>query len=155
MIGNDLVALLIEHNTFIFFNTYIHILAGLLLAISIYPFISPLLKEKWNYFCIVLFPAFFGSVFPDLMFILTTLIEKRSLNGLFEALTHGGDVHSAFHWHATISLVIPTTIFLVMLMNKRKKGFYIDHLPKASFWIMSAISLFAALFHVYMDLVGF
>src|SRR3989338_2217775 len=115
MIGNDLVALLVEHNTFIFFNTYIHLLAGLLLSVSVYPFLSSLLKERWNYFSVVFFPALFGSVFPDLMFILSTLIERRSLDGIFEILTHGGDVHSAFHWHVTIVLVIPTTIFLVML----------------------------------------
>ena len=89
------------------------------------------------------------------MFILSTLIERRSLDGIFDILTSGGEVHSVFHWHVTIVLVIPTTIFLVMLMNKSLRKSYFDHLPKGSFWIISVISLAAALFHVYMDLVGF
>ena len=155
MIGNDLVAGLIQHNTFIFFNTYIHIFAGLLLAITIYPFLSKQLKERWNYFLVVFFPAVFGSLFPDLAFIVSSAIEQRSLDGMFEILTHGGAVHSAFHWHSTLVLVVPTTVFVVMLFNRWKDGQFFDHLPKYSFWIISALSLLAALFHIYMDLVGF
>lgn len=155
MLGDQLVSILVTNNTFLFFNVYIHILAGLLIAASISPFLSKELKERWSYFSVVFFPALFGSVFPDLMFILSSLIEHHSLDGLFDILTHGGEVHSTFHWHITILLVIPTTIFLVMLMNKKKKGSYFDHLPKWSFWIISAVALGAALFHVYMDLVGF
>lgn len=155
MIGNELVTILVTNNTFLFFNVYIHVLAGLLLAGSVYPFLSESLKKPWNYFSVVFFPALFGSVFPDLMFILTTLIEKHSLEGIFDILTHGGEVHSVFHWHVTIVLVIPTTIFVVMLMNKKVQKSYFDHLPRYSFWIISSLCLAAALFHVYMDLVGF
>ncbi len=155
MIGDQLVSILVTNNTFLFFNVYIHILAALLLSASVYPFLSPLLKERWNYFSVVFFPLLFASVFPDLMFIISTLVERRSLDGVFDILTHGGEVHSVFHFHLPIILVAPTTMMLVMLMNKKVKGSYFDHLPKWSFILICALSIFAALFHVYLDLVGF
>ena|SRR3989344_5454154 len=146
---------LVQHNRFIFFNTYIHAFAGVFIATALYTFLSKVFKERWHYFTVIFFPAVFGSVFPDLIFILSTYIEQRSLDGMFFLLTHGGDVHSTFHFHFPLVLVAPTTLFFVLVMNRIVKKSYFDHLPKWAFALICVLSLAAAFFHIYMDLVGF
>jgi len=155
MIGNDILQGLVEHNTFIFFNTYIHIIVGIVLATALYPFLSKKGRERWTYFTIVFFPLIFGSIFPDLMFILSSLVESRSLNSLFFVLTSGGAVHSTFHFHFPLVLVAPVTLCLVMLMNKWITKKYFDHMPRWSFILVCGLAIGGAVMHVYMDTLGF
>ncbi len=145
---------LVQHREFIFFNTGVHVLFALLLASSIFPFLSNKLRARYNYFFVVFFPALFGSLFPDLMFIISTWVKERSLNGLFYLLSHGGDIYNSFHFAFPIILVVPTTVFLVFVFNKILRHKF-DDFPKWSFLLICVISLFCALFHVFMDSVGF
>jgi len=142
------------HNEFIFFNTYIHLFVGVFIALAVYPFLSNKLKNRYNYSLLIFFPAVFGSVFPDLMFIISTIIKERSIYGLFDILSHGGDVYTTFHFGFPLILVVPCTFFIVMVVNRVfKKSF--DNFPKWGLIWLSVISLFCALFHIYLDMVGF
>lgn len=154
MFFSEIVSGLWIHKEFIFYNVVIDFLAGIFLATALYPFLGKKGKERYNYIILVFFPSVFGAVFPDLMFILSSLIEKRSLNDLFYTLSHGGEVYSAFHFHLPIILVIPCTFFVIMLVNrivkKRFSGF-----PKWSLLLGCILALLAALMHVFLGTVGF
>lgn len=142
------------HREFIFFNVCFDVLAGIFLATALYPFLSKKLKERYNYTLLVFFPSLFGAVFPDTMFILSSVIEKRSLNGIFYTLSHGGEVYTAFHFHLPIILVIPCVFFIVMLVNRIvKKKFAL--FPKWGLLLACMLSLIAALMHVFLGTVGF
>ena len=144
----------IEHKEFIFFNFMIHFLVGVLLATAIYPFLKEEVKERYNYFMLIFFPAVFGSIFPDIIFLVSTLAEHRTLYGLFELLSSGGTVYSTFHSHVPLLLVIPTTVFLVLIINKIF-GKWLDQLPSWNLLFISLISGFAAGLHLFLDSVGF
>jgi hypothetical protein len=151
---SEIIAGLMNHGDFIFFNTISHLIAGIVIATAIFPFLSEKLKNRYNYFIVVFFPAVFSSVFPDLMFISSTIVKHRSLTGLFDALSHGGDVYSAFHFGLPLILVVPTVVFILILINKVfKKSF--DRFPKWCIALVTLISLFCAGFHIIMDGVGF
>ena len=142
------------HNEFIFFNTYIHFFVGVFIALAVYPFLSKKLKLRYNYIFLIFFPAVFGSIFPDLMFIVSTLVKQRSLYGLFDLLSTGGDVYTTFHFGFPLVLVVPCTFFIVMVVNRIfKKSF--DNFPKWGLFWLCLLSLFSALFHIYLDGVGF
>lgn len=155
MIKNQIINGLLNHKQFIFNNFIIHIIAGLLIPTIIYPFLSKKYKEEWNYLTLIFFPALFGSIFPDLIFLLSTWIRNRSLYNLFYLLTHGGDVYNAFHFEFPLILVIPTTVFFVMIINRIFKGQYFDNLPKYKLLYIAIISLASAFIHIGLDLVGF
>ena len=151
---SEIITGLSAHKEFIFFNTFSHIIVGIVIATAIFPFLSEKLKNRYNYFIVVFFPAVFGSVFPDLMFIVSTLVKHRSLTGLFDALSHGGEVYSAFHFGFPLVLVVPTTVFILILINKVFKKIF-DRFPKWCIALVTVISLFCAFFHIFMDGVGF
>lgn len=138
------------HNDFAFFNTYIHLFVGVFIASALYPFLS----KKKEYIPLVFFPAVFGSIFPDLIFIVSTLFKERSLTGLFYLLSNGGDAYSVFHFGFPLILVIPCTVFIVMIANKVMRRKF-DDFPKWGLTWMCLVSFFSALFHVYLDCVGF
>jgi hypothetical protein len=142
------------HKEFIFFNYLIHIFVGALVATAIFPFLNNKYRARYNYFLSVFFPAMFGSLFPDMMFIISTLIKNRSLVGLFYLLSHGGDVYSVFHFAFPVILVIPCVVFFVLILNKIfKKKF--DEFGWKGLILMCMIALGSALLHILMDLVGF
>jgi len=107
-----------------------------------------------NYTVLVFFPALFGSIFPDLMFIISTIIEKRSLYGLFDTLSHGGDIYSAFHFGFPLILVVPSMFFIVFIVHRifRKRMCFISW---RILFMMISLTLLSALFHIYLDGVGF
>ncbi len=154
MIISEIIIGFWKHKEFIFFNSLIHIFVGVFVASSIFPFLNNKYRARYNYILSVFFPAIFGSVFPDMMFIISTLIKNRSLNGLFYLLSHGGEVYSSFHFAFPIILVVPCTVFFVMIFNKifRKK---FDEFGWGGLILMSLIALSCALFHIFMDLIGF
>ena len=154
MVLSEIITGLSTHNEFIFFNTYIHFIVGILIATAIYPFLSRKLKTPLNYAWFVFFPALFGSIFPDLMFIISTLVEHRSIYGLYEALSHGGEIYSAFHFGFPLILVVPSMFFIVFIVHRlfRKRMCFISW--KILFMMMS-LSLLSALLHIYLDGVGF
>lgn len=154
MIIKEIIGGFKNHKEFIFFNYLVHIFAGAFVATIIFPFLDNRHRAKYNYFMNVFFPAMFGSLFPDMMFITSTLIKNRSLEGLFYLLSHGGEVYSVFHFAFPIILVIPCTVFCVMVMNKIfKKKF--DEFGWKGLILMSLIALLSALLHILMDSVGF
>lgn len=143
-----------QHKVFIFWNFLSHFFAGVLIATAVFPFLPKTFQKRKHYFLTVFFPSVFGSLFPDLMFITSTVLKLRTLNGLFFALSGGGDIYSVFHFGFPIVLVVPTTVFFVFVMNRLiLKKF--DSLPKWSFALISALALFGAIFHIFMDSVGF
>jgi hypothetical protein len=154
MFIQEVIKGLIKHKEFIFFNDVIHIIAGISFATALFPFLSKKLKNKFEYFTVVFFPAVFGSMFPDLMFICSTLFEHRSIDGLFLELSNGGHVYSSFHFSFPIILVIPTTVFLMLIFTKAVRGKF-DELPGWSILWMSLVALFCALLHIFMDTIGF
>ena len=154
MIIKEIIQGLIQHREFIFFNFGIHVFFAALLSISIFPFLSNKLKASYNYFWVVFFPAMFGSLFPDLMFIISTMIKQRSIDGSFFLLSHGGEIYNAFHFAFPIVLVIPCTVFIVLIMNKIFRHKF-DDFPKWSFLLMCIISLFCAFAHILFDSIGF
>ena len=154
MIIGQLVTGFIEHKEFIFFNTLIHIFVGIFIATAIYPFLSKKFKESYNYFMAVFLPSVFGSFFPDFIFIVSVLAKQRSLTDLFDALSHGGTVYTAFQYNLPFLLVIPSTVTLILLLNRvfRKK---FDDLPRWSFVLICLFSLIGACAHLFMDSIGF
>ena len=149
----ELMAGLWTHREFLFYNVMIDILAGIFLATALYPFLGKKLKENYNYALFVFFPSVFGAVFPDMMFILSSVLEKRSFEGLFYTLSHGGEVYTTFHFHLPIVLVIPSVFFVMMLVNKLVKKKF--HAPKWALLLGSLLSLVATLMHVFLWTVGF
>lgn len=154
MVISQVITGLNAHKEFIFFNTGIHFIVGVLIATSLYPFLSKKLKEPMNYAWFVFFPALFGSIFPDLIFIISTFVQHRTLNGLFESLSHGGEIYSAFHFGFPLLLVVPSMFFIVFIAHRllRKRMCFINW---KIFTFMILISLLSALFHIYLDGVGF
>ena len=154
---------------FIAVNGLSHLLMGLLLSTALFPFLNKDYQKRLNYFLLVFFPALFGSVFPDLLFALSTLIRSKGLSSWGYLLQHGGAVHSVFHRDIALALVIPTTVFLVLvlvylinfikyLFGGWKEGYdkiKLDLLPR--FWLLSVslISFIGAVLHLLMDMVGF
>ncbi|MBI5872455.1 hypothetical protein HZB88_05250 [archaeon] len=155
MIAERIINGLLYHKQFIFNNLIVHILAGLFIPSIVYPFLSKEYKKIWNYFLLVFFPALFGSIFPDLIFALSTWIKERSLDNLFYLLTHGGDVYTSFHFGFPLILVVPTTLFFVLVLNRAFNRQYFDNLPKYKLLSIALISLISALMHIGLDLVGF
>ena len=154
MIVGQLVTGFIEHKEFIFFNTLIHIFVGIFIATALYPFLSKKFKERYTYFMVVFLPSVFGSFFPDLIFIVSVLANQRSITALFDALSQGGSVYEAFQYNLPFLLVIPSTVTLILVLNRifRKK---FDDLPKWSFLLICLLSLLGACVHLFMDSIGF
>lgn len=105
-----------------------------------------------------MFPAVFGSIFPDLGFVVYVLIKHRSLYGLMDMFESGGAVHAAFHGWLSL-LVVPIILLLVAgityLINKIKGADAEMSLPSKWWLIVSIVSLFGAILHLVMDTVGF
>ena len=154
MIIQEIIQGFRNHNEFIFFNYLIHVFAGAFIATIIFPFLNNKSRAGYNYTIMVFFPAMFGSLFPDMMFIISTLIQNRSLVGLFYLLSHGGDVYSTFHFAFPVILVIPCVVFCVMVINKIFKRKF-DEFGWKGLMLMSLVGLFSALLHILMDSVGF
>ncbi|MBS3170569.1 hypothetical protein J4223_02215 [Candidatus Woesearchaeota archaeon] len=154
MIFSELIQGFLEHKEFIFFNHLVHVFAGAFIATVIFPFLNNRYRSRYNYVLTVFFPAMFGSLFPDMMFIISTLIKNRSLTGLFDALSGGGDVYSTFHFAFPVILVIPCVVFFVLIINKIFKRKF-DEFGWKGLILMSLIGLFSALLHILMDSVGF
>ena len=150
---SELMAGLWMHREFLFYNVMIDILVGIFLATALYPFLGKKIKERYTYALFVFFPSVFGAVFPDVMFIFSSVLEKRSFDGLFYTLSHGGEVYTTFHFHLPIVLVIPCVFFVMMLVNRLVKGKF--HAPKWALLLGCLLSLLAALMHVFLGTVGF
>jgi len=171
------IILVADNLRFIVFNWGFHIVAALVLSSAVYAFLSKNYKKRLNYFLFVFFPALFGSEFPDILFTLSTLIKYGTSKNLIFILEHGGYVHAVFHKDIALLLVIPSTVFIILviisLINKtiRFKEFLsqkisfikapklekikLDCLPNKWIVMSSVISLVAAVSHIIMDLVGF
>ncbi len=154
MILQEIFSGLWTYREFIFYNVIIDMLAGIFLATALYPFLGKKLKERYNYALLVFFPSLFGAVFPDLMFILSSVVEKRSFEGIFYTLSHGGEVYSAFHFHLPIILVIPCVFFIIMIVNRLVKKKFASF-PTGALSLACMLSLLAAFMHVFLGTVGF
>ncbi len=152
---------------FIAVNGLSHLFMGIFLSTALYPFLKEF-KERFNYFLFVFFPLVFGSLFPDLLFAISTLIRSGSLKSWGYLLKHGGEIHSVFHRDIALVLVIPSTVFLVIVLvylvnfirylvswGKKYDKIKLDNLPRKWLLICSGLSLLGAVVHLLMDVVGF
>tara|TARA_Y100000310_G_C20358546_1_gene657839 strand:+ start:22 stop:534 length:513 start_codon:yes stop_codon:yes gene_type:complete len=159
-----------ENFKFVAVNGLSHLVAGFLIPTMIYPFLNKAYQKRINYFLLVFFPAVFGSIFPDLLFAISTFIKSQGLKSWSYLLKHGGEIHSVFHRDIALALVIPTTVFLIIVMvylinfvkylfGKGWKQKYVkiklDELPGKWLLWCSVISFFGAGLHILMDVVGF
>jgi len=166
----------VENMYFIVFNWGSHLVAGAVIATIIFPFLSKQYKKRINYFLFVFFPALFGSDFPDLLFVISTFIKNRTLEGMRVLLESGGSIHSVFHKDIPLLLVIPTTVFFVLViiyaingfkkikgkiiykffpLKKQPEKISLDNLPGKWLILVSIIALLTATLHIIMDMVGF
>lgn len=145
---------------FIFANWVSHLFAGTFIATAIYPLLGDEYRKRANYFLFVFIPAVFGSVFPDLLFVVSTLIRHPQLAGLRYLLEHGGSIHAVFHETIALALVVPAAVFAALvlfysvnwayrLLGKEGLG-----LPGKWIVLVSAIAMFSALLHIMMDATG-
>ena len=155
---------------FIALNGLSHIIMGCLIPTVSYPFLNEDYRKRINYFLFIFFPAILGSIFPDLLFAVSTFIKSNGLKGWGYLLKHGGEIHSVFHRDVALALVIPTAVFLIIvliyLINfvKYLKGrgwrnnytkILLDKLPSKWLLISSVITFVSAGLHIVMDVVGF
>ncbi|MFC1768589.1 hypothetical protein ACFLZX_02395 [Nanoarchaeota archaeon] len=159
---SEIYKLLLENGVFILVNYGSHIAAGVLIATILYPFLGNNFKKRANYVVFVMVPAIFASTFADHLFILSSLIKHRSIDGLRIVLEDGGAMHSVFHTDIALLLVIPSTVFLVMMVRFflgyiRENTQYLKKVKLVKKWVLwvSILSLVCALIHLVMDFVGF
>tara|TARA_Y100000310_G_C20684197_1_gene817951 strand:+ start:879 stop:1340 length:462 start_codon:yes stop_codon:yes gene_type:complete len=153
MVLNQIIAGINTHNEFVFFNTGIHLIAGVLIATAIYPFLSRKLQKKYNYILLAFFPAVLGSIFPDLILTVSTLIQHRAIYGLFEALT-AGEMLSFYHFGLPLILIVPTVVLTILIINRIFKK-TVKQFPAWSFRLVFITSILSILLHIYLDGVGF
>ena len=157
---NYVLGKIADNLRFIVSNWVSHIVAGVFIATALYPFLNKECRKRFNYAFFVFIPAVFGSVFPDTLFIISTLIQHRQLAGLRYLLEHGGSIHAVFHKTVALALVIPTTVFVVLvlvylvnwvcsLLGKEEFSF-----PSKWILLVSAISIFSSFLHIVMDATG-
>ena len=76
---------------FVAVNGLSHLFVGMLIGTMIFPFLNKNYQKRTHYFLLVFFPAVFGSIFPDLLFTISTLLKSGSLKGWGYLLQHGGN----------------------------------------------------------------
>jgi hypothetical protein len=153
MVLNQIIAGINTHNEFVFLNTGIHLIAGVIIATAIYPFLSKRLKKRYNYILLAFFPAVLGSIFPDLILTISTLIQHWEINGLFEALT-ASEMLSFYHFGLPLILIVPTVVLTILIINKIFQK-TIKQFPAWTFRLVFITSILSTLFHIYLDGVGF
>ncbi len=141
---------------FIVANWVSHIFIGVFIATALYPLLDREYRNRFNYLFFVLVPAVFSSVFPDLLFTISTFINHRQLAGLRYLLEHGGSIHAVFHKTIALTLVIPVTVFVVLVLVSSARSLEKKELVFPEYWIpiVSALSLFSAFLHIVMDATG-
>ena len=153
---------------FVAVNGLSHLLMGMLIGTILYPFLSSNYQRRLNYTLFVFFPAVLGSIFPDLLFAISTLVKSGGSLSWGYLLQHGGAIHSVFHRDIALALVVPTTVFLVIVFvylinfiryviswGKTYNKIKLDELPKGWLLISSGLSLVGAVLHLLMDMMGF
>lgn len=143
-----------QYFPFIWQNEIYHIIAGLFIVTILYPFLNTAFRVRKNYVMFLLVPGLLGSVFPDLVFSVYTVVKNWSFN--MALLEEGTWLHSLFHGWWSL-LVVPVALLLVggitilvEWISKKK-----EELPKW-WWIWVAVlSLFCTILHLVMDSVGF
>src|SRR3989344_7233004 len=129
-------------------NSLPHWIVGLLIPTILYPFLNKKYQKRKNYVLLILIPSLFGSLFPDIMHVTSLLLKYRTFEIFkdIKILEEGGIIYSVFHLHFPIILIIPCTVFLIIviikLLNlKLKNKIKIDKLPNYWLFYVSAISL--------------
>lgn len=141
---------------FIFANWVSHIFIGVFIATALYPLLGDEYRNRLNYFFFIFVPAVFSSVFPDLLFVVSTFISHPKLAGLRYLLEHGGSIHAVFHKTIALILVIPAAVFIVLVLVSSARSLSKKELAFPEHWIpiVSALSLFSAFLHIVMDATG-
>ena len=139
-------------------NSLPHPIVGLLIATILYPFLNKEYQKRKNYVLLIAIPSLFGSEFPDIMHIIALLLKYRTFEIFkdIKVLEEGGIIYSVFHLHFPLILVVPCTVFLVIviikLLNlKLKNKIKIDKLPNYWLFYVGIISLLATLSHIAID----
>ena len=160
MSWNGFLSWYYQYFPFIWQNEIYHVIAALLIVTIIHPFLNLEYKNRKNYVLYLMIPVLFGSVSPDFIFLVYTVIKNKGFNML--QLESGGWLYNIVHGWG-VFLVIPVTFVLVGLVVVlleliiKRKSFKFKAIILPRFWWIWVLilSLFGAILHIIMDTVGF